>query len=115
MRTCRLIAIGNCSDIVSGRRSGRARRDSKRLDGRPGGGLRLTPIHVLAILDILIVTVFVVRGVDVRMVLFLGARSALSGGGPAGSDGHQARVGDGQPRHGRADLLGDGVSPTSCG
>ena len=39
----------------------------------PGNGLGLTPIHGLAILDILIVTVFVVRGLDVRMLLFLGA------------------------------------------
>src|SRR5262249_8068881 len=32
-----------------------------------------TPIHLLAMVDILVVTVFVIRGVDVRMVLFLGA------------------------------------------
>jgi C4-dicarboxylate transporter, DcuC family len=33
----------------------------------------LTPVHVLAVLDILVVTVFVIRGVDVRMLLFLGS------------------------------------------
>jgi DcuC family C4-dicarboxylate transporter len=35
--------------------------------------LSLTPIHQLAMLDILVVTIFVIRGADVRMVLFLGA------------------------------------------
>jgi C4-dicarboxylate transporter, DcuC family len=50
----------------------------------PGGGLRLTPLHALGILDILIVTVFVLRGVDVRMVLLLGAVPLfLAAGRPA--------------------------------
>ena len=38
-----------------------------------GGGSGLTAIHLLGVLDILVVTVFVVRGLDVRMLLFLGA------------------------------------------
>ena len=44
----------------------------------------LTPIQLLAILDILVVTVFVIRGVDVRMLLFLGAVPLfLAAGRPA--------------------------------
>ncbi len=38
-----------------------------------GGGSWRTAIYVLGVLDIVIVTVFVLRGIDVRMVLFLGA------------------------------------------
>jgi C4-dicarboxylate transporter, DcuC family len=50
----------------------------------PGGGLRLTGLHALGVLDILIVTVFVLRGADVRMVLFLGAVPLfLAAGRPA--------------------------------
>ncbi len=44
----------------------------------------LTPIQLLAILDILIVTFLVIRGVDVRMLLFLGALPLfLAAGRPA--------------------------------
>jgi C4-dicarboxylate transporter, DcuC family len=39
----------------------------------PAFSLVLTPIHLLAMLDILVVTIFVIRGADVRMVLFLAA------------------------------------------
>ena len=39
----------------------------------PAPGVGLTPINLLAMLDILVVTIFVYRGVDVRIVLFLGA------------------------------------------
>src|SRR5262249_43649697 len=35
--------------------------------------LNLSLIHVLAMLDILVVTIFVIRGAEVRLVLFLGA------------------------------------------
>ena len=43
-----------------------------------------TAIHLLGVLDILVVTVFVLRGIDVRMVLFLGAVPLfLAAGKPA--------------------------------
>ncbi len=41
--------------------------------GSPGNGFGLAPIHGLAILDILVVTILVMRGLDVRILLFLGA------------------------------------------
>ncbi len=48
------------------------------------GGWGITPIHVLGILDLLIVAVLVLRGLDVRLVLFLGAVPlALAAGRPA--------------------------------
>jgi DcuC family C4-dicarboxylate transporter len=51
---------------------------------RPGRGMGLTAIHVLGILDILIVLIFVLRGFDVRMLLFLGAVPLfLAAGRPA--------------------------------
>ncbi len=44
----------------------------------------LTPIQLVAILDILIVAILVIRGVDVRMLLFLGALPLfLAAGRPA--------------------------------
>jgi C4-dicarboxylate transporter, DcuC family len=50
----------------------------------PGAGLGLTALHVLGILDILIVLVFVLRGIDVRLLLFLGAVPLfLAAGRPA--------------------------------
>ena len=49
-----------------------------------GGGSWRMAIYVLGVLDILIVTVFVLRGFDVRMVLFLGAIPLfLTAGRPA--------------------------------
>jgi C4-dicarboxylate transporter, DcuC family len=48
------------------------------------GGWGITPIHVLGILDLLIVAVLVLRGLDVRLVLFLGAVPlVLAAGRPA--------------------------------
>ena len=58
-------------------------------------------LQLLAILDILVVAIFVMRGVDVRMVLFLGALPLfLAAGRPAFIA--KARERDGQPCDGRA-------------
>jgi DcuC family C4-dicarboxylate transporter len=43
------------------------------VSSRAPTALNLSLIHLLAVLDILVVTIFVVRGTDVRLVLFLGA------------------------------------------
>ncbi len=57
----------------------------------------------------MIVAVLVARGLDVRMVLLLGALPlfAVTGGLP--SDGRQGRQRDGQPGDGGSDLFGDGL------